>query len=406
MQRFYYKELQTNGNYIKGEMDAHSREEVENTIKARGGIVVDVEPLKGKIKLSKYLSMDLGGGKVKLPELAVFSKQMSTMLSTGMTLVHSLEVISEQTNNKTLKSISREMSLEIQKGNTLSGIMRSYPKVFPKFMLSMIYSGELTGQIDRVFENLNTHYTKEAKINKKIVGAMIYPIILILVAILLLLVVFAVVIPTFVTLYEGQDLPALTQGLINASEILRNYWYLVSVFVFSIVFLINRFVKTKKGKLLFDKGVVYVPVVGKMLNIIATSRFTRTLGTLLGSGITIIPALTSSAELTNNEVLINHMEHVVDEIKKGRSLGVLLKEINFFPPMMVSMIAIGEESGDIDGMLNKTSDYYDEELESAITTMLNLIEPMMLIVMGVLIGVMIIAIMLPLFNMYSNFSNF
>ncbi len=405
MAKFIYKELQSNGKQIEGEIEARDKSDVEKTIRDRGGIPINIEPIKQSSGLKKILTTEIGGNKIKLTEIAIFSKQMSTMISSGMTLVRSLDVVSEQSNNKKLRVIAREMSLEIQKGNTLSGVMKNYPNMFPKFMLNMIESGELTGQIDVVFENLNTHYTKEAKINKKIKGAMIYPIVLFFVAIGILALVFEFVIPAFIDLYEGQELPALTQGLISTSEFFSSYWIFVLAMFVAMIYGLNRVLKTKKGKLTFDKIVRVIPFIQKMVNIIVTSRFTRTLGTLLSGGISIISSLTTAAELTNNQILIERMEYVVDEIKKGRTLGVLLKEINYFPPMMVSMISIGEESGDIDGMLSKTADYYDDELEATITTMLNLIEPVMLVIMGSVIGVMVIAIMLPLLNMYGDFTN-
>lgn len=401
LEKFKYTEMQPNGKRTEGEIEARSKEEVERTIRSRGGIPVSIEPAKSSSILNSEINISFLE-KVKLEEIAVFSKQMATMLSSGMTLVRSLDVVSEQSDNKLLKKVTREMSLEIQKGNTLSNIMRRYPKIFPELMLSMIEAGELTGQIDNTFENLNVHYTKEAKINKKIKGAMTYPIVLSIVAVGILVMVFTFVIPSFIDLYAGQELPALTQGLIDFSDFFLAYWYLIFVAIGGIIFGVNRAMKTNEGKKVYDTIIAKIPILGKSTNTIATSRFTRTLGTLLASGVSIIAALEASSELTKNRILIEKMEYVVEEIKKGRSLGTLLKEINYFPPMMVSMVGVGEESGDLDGMLAKTADYYDEELDAAITTMLNLIEPVMIVIMGGGVGFIVLAIMMPMFNMYSN----
>ncbi len=401
MEKFEYKELLPDGKQVKGVMEAINKDEVIKTIRDRGSIPLTVEQSKDSI-LNKELT--LTKPKVKLDDLAMFSKQMSTMINSGMSLVRALNVIGEQSSNKRLKEICREMSIDIQKGNTLSVIMKNYEDAFPPLMLSMVESGELTGRIDNSFAALSIHYTKEAKINRKIKGAMVYPIVLLVVAVAVVTIMLTFLIPVFVDLYGDADLPAATQMLINISDFLRAYWYIILAVIVGLIAGIRAYAKTVDGKYNIDITTSKIPVVGKAVNTIVTSRFTRTLGTLLKSGVPLISALETSANLTNNQILIRKMNYLVEEIKKGKTLSGLLKEIDYFPAMMVSMVSIGEESGDLDGMLEKTADFYDEELESAITTLLNLMEPTMIVIMGIIVGFIVISVMSPLFTFYDAMS--
>ncbi len=399
MKTFKYKEIQPNGKHVEGEIEAENKEEVIKTIQSRGGTVLKIEMTKGDSLLQRDFKISIGG-KVKLKDLAIFSKQMSTLLNTGVTLVRALDTVSEQTTNKKLKEVTREMSLEIQKGNTLQEIMRAHPKIFPQLMVSMVGAAEMTGQIDDTFEKLNVHYTKENKTRKIIVNAMIYPIFLFITMIIVVGVMLVWVMPSILSSYDADQVPWITKMVMNLSNNIKNYWYIHASIILLFILVIKRALKTDRGKYYYDLFTAKIPVVGKTLNIIITSRFARTMSTLMSSGNGLIPSLTMSAELTNNKILMNKMDIAIDEIKKGRTLGVLLREMDFFPTIMVSMVSIGEESGDLDGMLAKTSEYYEDEYESAIKVMLNILEPAIIIIMALLIVTMMIAFMLPMFGMY------
>ncbi|MFV0504339.1 MAG: type II secretion system F family protein [Lachnospirales bacterium] len=402
MRKYNYRELQPSGRIVEGEMDAENSEAVESVIKNRDGVVISVELSSTNSIFNKEIR--LLKPRVGLAELAIFSKQMATMLGAGLNIVRALDIIHQQTSNKRLKAISKEMSLEIQKGNTLSTAMGKYYDVFPSLMLTMIETGELTGQMNLAFENLNVHYTKEAKIQKGIKGAMVYPIVLAIVGVIILSIVLVYVVPVFISLYVGMELPLMTRALLKVSYIFKSYWYIILAVIVAIFVALKKAVRTNKGKKIYDIIISVLPVIRKSANIITTSRFSRTFGTLISSGVSIISALNMATTVTNNKILAEKMEIVVEGIQKGRTLGALLKESKFFPPMMVSMVTIGEESGDLDSMMKKTADYYDEELESAVSTMLTLIEPIMILIMGLLIGFMVIAIMAPVFTLYSKMS--
>ncbi len=401
MKRFKYNEIQ-NGKRVVGEMEAKDKDEVIRTIRSRGGTVISIELTKGESFLNKEIKLDFLQKKVKLGDLAIFSKQMSTLLNTGVTLVRALDTVSEQTGNKRLKKITREMSLEIQKGNTLYDVMKEYPEVFPKLMISMIGAAEMTGQIDKTFEKLNIHYSKENKTKKAVANAMIYPIFLLVVAVIVVGVMLVWVMPSILSSFKPEEVPALTNFVMGVSYNLIAYWYVYLIAIVSFVFIFKRVLRTEKGKYRYDLITAKIPVIGKTLNVITTSRFTRTLATLTSTGASLIPALAMSAELTNNKVLITKINYVIEEIKKGRTLGILLREAEFFPTIMVSMVGIGEESGDLDGMLLKTANYYEDELEASIKTMLNILEPSIIVIMAILIVILMLAFMLPMFGMYEN----
>jgi type IV pilus assembly protein PilC len=324
------------------------------------------------------------------------------MLHAGMPLLNSLEVLHNQSENKTIQAAVKDMALSVQKGDILSVAMRKHSRIFPSLLISMVESGELTGNLDSVLERMSTHYTKENKINSKIKGAMIYPAVLSVLATSVVIFMITFILPTFTKMFtdSGVPLPGPTKFLLNLSESIRNFWYIYVVVIAGLVFLIRRFVKSKEGKRAFDRMTFKMPMVKKQIAMIATSRFTRTLATLLASGIPIIQALETSASVTNNMVVIDGMEKVTEDIKKGTTLSTLLKKLDVFPPMMVSMVGIGEESGALEDMLDRAADYYDEELEAAIAKLVALLEPLMIVVMGFVIGFIVISMLLPMFDMF------
>jgi type IV pilus assembly protein PilC len=341
--------------------------------------------------------------KVKAKDISIFCKQLYVMLHAGMPLMNALDVLYHQSEHKTVQKTVKDMTISVQKGDILSVSMKKHPKVFPSLLISMVESGELTGNLDSVLERMSTHYTKENRINSKIKGAMVYPAVLGVLSITVVIFMITFILPTFTSMFtsSGVPLPGITQFLLDLSESIRKFWYIYLLVVFGLSFMIRRTVKTTSGKRAFDKLVNKIPVVKTQVAKIATSRFTRTLSTLLASGIPIIQALDTSAAVTTNMVVIDGIGKVTEDIKKGSSLHSLLKRIDMFPPMMVSMVGIGEESGALEDMLDKAADYYDEELEAAIQRLVQLLEPLMIVIMALMIGFIVIAMLLPMFDMYS-----
>lgn len=387
------------GKIVESTYKAENQDELIEMIRAKGHTPVKIE--KEAEKSQDVGNMALFQKRVRAKDIAIFCKQMHTMLFAGMPLLSALEVLENQAENKTLKATVKDMSMQVQKGEVLSTTMKRHPKVFPPLLTGMVESGELTGNLDNVLERMSTHYTKENRINSKIKGAMVYPAILSILAVSVVIFMLAVIMPTFVGMFEGSGvpLPAPTRFLMGLSDAIRDYWYIFIAVIAGLVFLIRRITKTVEGKRFFDKLKLSMPLIKGPIAQIATSRFTRTLSTLLASGIPIIQALESSSRVTNNRVVIDGIDQVTEDIKKGASLSVLLKRVGVFPPMMISMVGIGEESGSLEGMLERAADFYDEELEAAIQKLVSMIEPLMIVVMGVVIGFIVISMMLPMFDM-------
>ncbi len=394
------REIDMGGKIVENTYKAESQEELIQMIRAKGHTPVRIE--KEAEKGQDVATLGLFKQKVKAKDVAIFCKQMHTMLFAGMPLLSALEVLENQSENKALKATVKDMSMQVQKGEILSTTMKRHPKVFPPLLTGMVESGELTGNLDNVLERMSTHYTKENRINSKIKGAMVYPAILSILAVSVVIFMLAVIMPTFVGMFEGSGvpLPAPTRFLMGVSDAIRDYWYIFIAVIAGIVFLIRRITKTVEGKRFFDKLKLSMPLIKGPIAQIATSRFTRTLSTLLASGIPIIQALESASRVTNNRVVIDGIDQVTEDIKKGASLSVLLKKVGVFPPMMISMVGIGEESGSLEGMLERAADYYDEELEAAIQKLVSMIEPLMIVVMGVVIGFIVISMFLPMFDVY------
>lgn len=397
---FHCKEINLSGQVIEQAYRGDSREEVLQIIRSKGHRPVKI--VEQKEQGQAVSEIKIFQPKVKVKDISIFCKQLYTMLQAGMPLITALDVLSAQSENKTLKSVLAQMLIQVQKGDVLSTAMRAHPKVFPVLLVNMVEAGELTGNLDGVLERMSEHYTKENKINSKIKGAMMYPMILGILALTVVFFMLTFVLPTFVGMFVGSgvDLPGPTQFVMNLSEALQNYWYLFLGGIFAFVAGIKAILATYKGKLFFDGLKLKLPGVGPAVAKIATSRFTRTLSTLMASGIPIIQAIESSAKVTGNQVVMDRMEDVVEDIKKGSAFSVLLKNVGVFPPMMISMVSIGEESGSLESMLEKTADFYDEELENAIQKLISIMEPMMIIFMALIIGFIVIAMLLPMFEMF------
>lgn len=396
---YKYKGIDQSGRVIEGIFSAGSKEEVVKLIRDKGQSPIKVE--KNEAKSKDIKDYTLFRPRVKIKDISVFCKQLYTMLNAGMPLTNCLDVLAAQTENKTLKNSIKEISSEVQTGSILSEAMRNHKNIFPNLLITMVQAGEMTGNLDSVLARMSEHYEKENKINSKIKGAMVYPAILSIAAVGVVIFLLTFIMPTFIGMFSssGVELPLPTKILMSISDALSNFWYIFALIFGGIAFLVSRFVKTRDGKRVFDKLIYRLPVVGQSMVKISTSRFTRTLSTLLGSGIPIVDALEASSSVTGNMIVIDGMENVIDEVKKGINISFLLQKMNYFPPMMISMIGIGEESGALEDMLGKTADYYDEELEASIQKMLSMLEPMLILFMGVIIGFIVIAMMMPMFDM-------
>jgi len=394
------KEIDAQGKILQTSYKGESSEEIVQMIRSKGHtpIKVELEAIKGQ-DISDLAFFEK---KVKSKDLAIFCKQLYTMLHAGMPLINALDVLYNQTEHKTLQKTVKAMTIQVQKGDVLSTSMKAHSRVFPSLLINMVESGELTGNLDGVLERMALHYTKENRINSKVKGAMVYPAVLSVLVVCVVIFMITFILPTFTSMFEssGVPLPGPTRFLLGVSDSIRSFWYIYLVVVGGLVTFFRWYFKSDDGKRIFDRAALRLPLVKKQVAMIATSRFTRTLATLLASGIPIIQALETAANVTSNLVIVDEMKKVTEDIKKGVALSNLLKRMNIFPPMMVSMVGIGEESGALEEMLDRAADYYDEELETAIQRLVQLLEPMMIIVMAVVVGFIVISMLLPMFDMF------
>lgn len=398
MKKFTYRCMRSDGKKIEETYEAESREDVVSMITSLGYYPLKIEEIK-----SKQIGVINIGNKVKAKDLSLFCRQMYTMIDAGISINNSLSMLSKQITNKRLRQIIGEMEEDVKKGEMVSDSMKNYTDVFPPLLISMVQSGEASGNLDEMFRRMADHFEKENRINSKVKSAMIYPIVLSIVAILAVSIIMIFVMPTFKSIFdeEGVELPVITKFLIGMSNFMSSHILIIILVVVAIIVTIAKFKKSDKGYEFFSKLKLKFPVIKDLTTKTIVSRFTRTLSTLISSGISIVDAMPIVEGVLRNKVAEEEMAKIKERVVRGDGLSAPLKDSPVFPDMLSSMIRIGEESGSLDDMLSKTADFYDEEVENAITTATSLLEPVLIVIMGVVIGTIVISIMLPMFNMYT-----
>lgn len=395
MKKFKYRAMKNDGTKTNGEYEANSREDVMEMITSNGYYPLKVEEVveSATINIKR---------KIKVKEISIFCRQMYTMLDAGVPLINALNLMSTQVTNKHLVEIVKVLEEDVRKGEMLSNSMRKFPEAFPTLLTSMVESGEASGNLDEMFLRMSTHFEKENKINNKVKAAMIYPIILAIVGVAALIVVMVFVMPTFVSLFDssGAELPFATRLLIGLSNFMANHFIIVLGVLIAIIVGIVIFSKTETGIYFFAKLKITFPLIKDLNRKMIVSRFTRTLSTLLASGVSLVESLPIVSAVLSNVIAEDEVLKIRERVVKGEGLSTPIEECELFPPMLSSMVRIGEESGALDDMLNKTADFYDEEVEQAIQTLTSMLEPIMIIIMGLVIGFMVIALMLPLYGSY------
>ncbi|WP_074350269.1 type II secretion system F family protein [Proteiniborus sp. DW1] len=391
-----YRAVTDSGQVIEGVYEANSEWEVLAMLRSNEYIPISIEYKEKENPIFPYFTK-----KITKRDLAVFCRQFYTMLNAGVTIVKCLNILEAQTENKVMRKATRTTLDDVQKGMTLSEAMRKHDTVFPNLLVNMVEAGEISGNLDIIMERMAMHYEKENKIENKIKGAMIYPIVLGVVSIAVVIFLLVAVMPTFINMFEssGVELPAPTRILLNISNSLQNQWYIYLASILVLVLGVGYFGRQESGRLFIDSLKLCMPVI-KNTNIkVATSRFTRTLSTLLSSGIPLLQALDVVSKIVNNKFLSYKLENAKEEVRKGVLLSRAIKEIRTFPPMVDSMIKIGEESGSLDEVLCKSADFYDEEVETAVQQMTEILQPILVIIMALIVGFIVIAMALPMFDM-------
>jgi type IV pilus assembly protein PilC len=397
---FAYRVKTRDGRTMTGSLVADGAGAVASTLQKQGLIPLDI---KKESKVSMKMEFNIKPKKVKLKDLAIFSRQFATMISGGLTLLRALTILSEQTENPLLAQTIKHVSDDVEGGASLSEAMTKYPKAFNQLYVSLVRAGETGGQLETVLTRVADTYEAEYKLRQKVKSAMTYPVVVAFIAISLLIVMLIFIVPTFAAMFEdlGGKLPLPTQILVTMSE---NSRVLVPLFIIGIVAARIIYKKLRKSNekaaLFFDKVKLKIPVFGELFRKIAMSRFTRTLSLLLRAGVPVLQSLEITGKATGNEVLNAASLDIREAVRQGESMASPLENHPIFPPMVIQMISVGEDTGALDSMLDKISDFYDQEVESMTESLTSLIEPIMIAVLGGIVGGMVIALYMPMFKIF------
>jgi len=384
------------GDIRSGEVDLKSRDEVMAYLHRQKLIPVAVR------EKPKEFSFSFGSG-VKTREIVIFTRQFATMINAGLPLVQSLDILAEQTENPKLQKVIQDVLYDVESGNTLADAMEKHPKVFTKLFVSMVSAGEAGGILDTILLRLATFLEANDALARKIKGAMIYPGVIMGVAVAAVAILLIFVIPTFQTMFAsaGVPLPLPTQIVISMSALLQAWWWAMLLAIGAAAFALRSFYRTEGGERVVDGIILKLPILGNVQRKAAVARFTRTLGTLVSSGVAILEGLEITAKTAGNRVIQDAVMDSRASIAGGDTISGPLKQSGVFPPMVVQMINVGEQTGGLDEMLSKIADFYDEEVDAAVSALLAAMEPIMIVVLGVVVGGMIVAMYLPIFDMVS-----
>lgn len=401
--KFNYKAKNAKGEEVAGVILAPKKKAVEERLRQMKLSVIEIEESMGG--LDKYLSKLplMGDPPVTAQDLVLFSRQLSTLVSAGVPIVQSLGILEEQAENITFRNIVWEVKEDIEAGLSISDALKKHPDAFPDIYCAMIRAGELGGILDTILERLSGFLESAEELKATVKSSMMYPMIMIIVCGTVTVFLIMFVIPTFQKIFEGFDaqLPFLTQMLVNLSEIMRDYWFLVLGIPYGMFELWTRAYAHPKGRRFIDTQALKAPVFGLLLKKVAVAKFTRTLGTLIKSGVPIMSALDTVAATAGNVIIEEKIMEAREVVREGGTLATPLKKSGIFPPMVTQMIGVGEETGCLDQMLEKIADFYDTEVNAAVKGLTSMIEPCVICVMGVVIGTIVIAMFMPMFEMGS-----
>ena len=395
---YAYKVRDRGGKLVAGTLEADSQAAVASKLRQMGFAPILIEEQKatlGKTEIKLPWS-----GKVKPKDIAVFSRQFATMINSGLSLLRALNILADQTENPTFARVIAEVRADVERGTSLSAALAKHPKVFKRLYVAMIRAGEIGGVLDSVLLRLAENLEKDVALRQKIKSAMTYPTVVFCLVILIMIGMLIFVVPTFKNLYRdlGGDLPLPTKVLISLSDRAKQFWYILAALLIGTWVGLRRWVNTEKGRGKWDAMKLRVPIFGQLVHKSALSRFSRTLSVLMRSGVPILQSLDIVRETVNNTVVSNAVTEVAASVKEGESIAKPLERHDIFPPMVVQMIAVGEETGALDTMLAKISDFYDQEVEATVEALTSLIEPVLIAVMGAVVGGMVVALYMPMFN--------
>ncbi len=398
MLAFQYQARDASGKTVSGEIEAADQQSAAVSLLDRQLMVVSLSPVSKRKTGSGSHWMQ---GKVKAQDLVVFTRQLATMMDAGLPLVQTLNALEEQTDSKAFKPILIQITARVEQGDAFSQALAVHPKVFSKLYVSMVEAGETGGLLAEILDRTASYLESTSRLKKKIKSAMAYPVIVCVIALSIALFLIVKVIPIFADIYKdfGAALPGPTQVLINISDIIRSYFLLTLGTVAGVVIAIMKLKRTKRGTEMWDRTKLRLPVFGKLVHKIAMSRFARTFAALLRSGVPILETLRIVGQSAGNVLVEQAVQAAAVSIEQGQNLAMALGEHKIFPPMLVRMVSAGEQTGKVDTMLEKISDFYDEEIEATLTGLTSLIEPLLIVFLGVVVGSIVICMFLPIFKL-------
>jgi type IV pilus assembly protein PilC len=396
---YQYKAKNLKGEEIMGEFEGASQEALEFMLREKGYFLVSAarEGAKKFTLLNKKLTAK---------ELSVFSRQFAVLINAGVTIIQALSILQEQVTNARLRDALGDIYEEMQKGRVLSVAMADYPDIFPAFMMNMIRIGEASGALDMVLVRIANYYENDARIKRKVKSALSYPAILLILTVGVVILLMVKIVPMFSDILGsmGAELPGITLALVAVSNFMQRYFIYIIVVVAALIFLFTQWKKTASGRLKYDGFILRVPIIGKVLNKTITARFSRSLSILLKSGIPVIRSIEIIGDLLGNRSVERRFASARDEISQGKGISGPLKKLDIFPPLLIHMISVGESTGELDEMLDRTAGFFDEEVDEAISRMTMLIEPLLIVILAGVVALVILSVMLPMISLYSSIS--
>ncbi len=400
MSTFAYVGRTRQGAVKKGELSAKTRDEAVDQLRKQQVVVTSLEEKSGK---AGKLKLGVGRGLTD-KDLVVFTRQFGTMINAGLPLIQCLDILSTQSENKVLRETVGDVKNSVEAGSTFSDALKRHPKVFDELYTNMIHAGEVGGLLDTILTRLAKHIEKAMKLKGQIKSAMVYPSAIVGVAVIVISVLMVWVIPVFAQMFLEMSggkigLPGPTQLVINISNFFQSYWYFMGGALVGIVMAIKRYYATVNGRVVIDRLLLKIPIIGDLIRKASVAKFTRTLGTLITSGVPLLEGLSICAKTSGNKVIEEALMNARVSISGGKTISEPLAKCNVFPKMVTHMIAVGESTGALDAMLGKIADFYEDEVDQAVDTLTSLLEPIMMVVLGTIIGFIVIAMYLPIFTM-------
>lgn len=409
MPLYEYKGLNKVGKPVKGTKDAASKAALREALLKVGVYLSEATEKTGakadaKNQKGVLAGVKIGGG-VSKQDIKDFTSSFCTLQKAAIPLVECLNALADQAENESLKAALTDIKAKVSEGSSLANAMADYPKMFDTLYISMIRAGESSGSLDIVLERLTGFLESQLRLKSRIMGAMVYPIIMVVIGVLLMTVLLVFIVPRVTKLFEQQrkELPGITKFLLASSDFMIHFWWLVAIIIGGLIFLFRKWTSTKSGRLKWDTFLLKIPLFGGLFRMVSISRFAKTLSTLLASGVPLLKALEITKSVLGNEMLAKVVENAHDQIKEGETLAAPLKRSGEFPPLMVHMISVGERAGRLEEMLNSVADNYEEQVGVKVDALTSMLEPLMIVVMGGTIGFVVFAIMLPIMQLSDGF---